>query len=354
MSVIPMDYAWLGQKSASCVVLAYFCEDDLDELNRRQNAINQSMGIVDPQMQLKNFYLESRAGRENLLMTFEKGIGTPTPFYSQIVADIERTGATVVMLDNSAQLFGGNENDRREVTQFVNLLHRLASEHKVTPILLGHPAKGDGSEYSGSTAWDACFRSRIYLSRVKKGEDDKDDDIADLRILRRSKANYGRIGEEIVLRWKEGCFKVESGTAEDTVDRIDRQNLEKQVQRKFLELLDRLTEQGRNVSHSPQAKNYAPKVMASQPESGFSQKQFMAAMEQLLHDRTIEANVPIGQRGNRCKVFGLALRTEKNEVTDPPPCPPQPIEVIQNKKCKKSSKQQKPSKRVGRKVKHAV
>ena len=310
MSILPIDYAWLGQKSAGCVVLAYFCEDDPDELHRRQLAINQRMGISDPQNQLKHFYLESRAGRDNLLMTFDKSVGKPTAFYAQIVADIQKTKATVVILDNSAQLFGGNENDRCEVTQFINLLHKLANEQKVTPILLGHPAKGDGSEYSGSTAWDACFRSRLFLSRVKKEADDTTDDVADLRILRRSKANYGRIGEEILIRWHEGCFVTENATAEDTVERIDRRNQEKKVREKFLELLDRLTEQGRNVSHSKQAQNYAPKVMAPLPESGFTKKQFMAAMEDLLNDRVIEANAAIGQRGNRSRVFGLARRKE--------------------------------------------
>ena len=196
-----VDYDWVGLSCIGCPVLAYFCEDDKDELHRRQASINYQLGIDDTETELKNFHMRSRVGMSNLLMIFYNGVGTPTPFYDQIVADIAETSAKVVILDNVAQLFGGNENDRGEVTQFVNLLHKIANEHDVTPILLGHPAKGIGSEYSGSTAWDACFRGRIYLGRPSgKDDENNNDDAADFRVMRKSKANYGRVGEEKLLQ----------------------------------------------------------------------------------------------------------------------------------------------------------
>ena len=41
--------------------------------------------------------------------------------------------------------------------------------------------------------------------------DDAGDDIEDLRILTRKKANYARTGEEIVLRWHDWAFFAERG-----------------------------------------------------------------------------------------------------------------------------------------------
>ena len=318
MTQLPNEYAWIGQYTAGARVLAYFCEDDKDELHRRQIDINKKLGIDEPQSALRQFHMQSRAGMENLLMIFDKGVGTPTPFYKQIVADITKTKAQVVILDNAAQLFGGNENDRREVTQFINLLHRLAGETATTIILLGHPAKPEASEYSGSTAWDACFRSRLYFARPKKEDgDETDPNAADMRVLRRPKANYSRIGDEVHVKWSEGAFVSISGDLSNIVDRIAMRNVEKQAREKFLELLDKFTEQGRNLSHSPQAKNYAPKMMgAMQDNGGHTKKQFSEAMESLLNEGVIMANAKIGAHANRTPMKGIARTeniTQKND-----------------------------------------
>lgn len=94
-------------------------------------------------------------------------------------------------------------------------------------------------------------------------------------------------------------------------------NLEKQVQDKFLALLDKFTAQGRNVSHSPQAKNYAPKIMGTMKDNGgYAKKQFEDAMETLLNDGVITANAIIGARANRTKMKGIARTentTQKND-----------------------------------------
>lgn len=306
------NYAWAGQNTTGAVVLGYFCEDDQDELHRRQIDINKNYAIENPQEQLRTFYLQSRTGMENLLMSFKDGVGTPCKFYHQIVSDIHHYKAEFVILDNAAQLFGGNENYRSEVTQFVNLLHRLSSETGVTILVLGHPAKADGSEYSGSTAWDACFRSRLFFGRPKD-KDQESSAAGDMRILRRSKANYSRVGDEVQLRWHEGVFVVVAGEVSDAVARIDKRNHEKLACDKFLEQLDKLTAQGRNVSHSVNAKNYAPRVMKTE---GISKKQLAEAMETLLDNGTIIANAKVGNRPNRGRVFGL-VRAETLNPEEP-------------------------------------
>ncbi|MEG7688978.1 AAA family ATPase, partial [Listeria monocytogenes] len=75
-------------------------------------------------------------------------------FFHQIEAAAMAIGAKVVGLDNVAHLFTGNENVRGEVTQFMNACTRLAMHIGGSVVLLGHPAKIEGSQYSGSTSWE--------------------------------------------------------------------------------------------------------------------------------------------------------------------------------------------------------
>jgi hypothetical protein len=65
------------------------------------------------------------------------------------------------------------------------------------------------------------------------------------------KSNYGPVGEVINLRWKDGvCVPV-------TSMELDRLASEQEADDLFLELLDRWQAQGRSVSHSKAANNYA-------------------------------------------------------------------------------------------------
>jgi hypothetical protein len=54
---------------------------------------------------------------------------------------------------------------------------------------------------SGSTAWCNSVRSRRYLQAAKED--------LHLRALKVMKANYGRTGEEISLRWNDGVYVVD-------------------------------------------------------------------------------------------------------------------------------------------------
>ena len=49
---------WLGLETTPCKVLGVFCEDDKDELQRRQNDINAAMNIHFSD--LRNLYLRRR------------------------------------------------------------------------------------------------------------------------------------------------------------------------------------------------------------------------------------------------------------------------------------------------------
>ena len=161
---------------------------------------------------------QGRFGMENIMVLFEGGLMRLTEFADFVEEAALEIGAKLLILDNIAQLFGGNENARPEVTQFVNRLGAIALKIKGAVLLLGHPGKGEGSEYSGSTGWDATVRSRWIFARPEtKASKDKEPpaEISDLRTLTKAKANYSGRGEGLALRWDRGAFRLEHGATAD-------------------------------------------------------------------------------------------------------------------------------------------
>jgi RecA-family ATPase len=297
---------FLGIDTKQCKVLSVFCEDDSDELHRRQVCINASMGIG--MQDLGAVRWQSRFGKENVMATIDGGLLKQTKFYEFVRAAAKQSGARLVIIDNIAQVFAGNENIRAEVTQFVNSLGTIAQEIKGAVLLLGHPGKADNSEYSGSTAWDACVRSRWILERPKEDLDEQDaGELADLRVLRRAKANYARKDDEIPMRWEAGTFRREGPARfKDAVDRIEERLQEKADEEAFLACLDTLREQGRAVSDSRNAQTYAPKAMFNTAQTtGIPKRRLERAMERLFAAGIIKAGMQIGTKANRHPLVGI-------------------------------------------------
>ena len=76
---------WLGIRTEQCRVLALFCEDDREELWRRQERINDALGIA--MADLRDFLPDARTGRENVLAHGRDVLQT-TALYEQIAAAI--------------------------------------------------------------------------------------------------------------------------------------------------------------------------------------------------------------------------------------------------------------------------
>ena len=55
-------------------------------------------------------------------------------------------GARLVILDTAADLFGGNENDRGQVRQFMNALSRIAMKINGAVVLCAHPSRAGMSD----------------------------------------------------------------------------------------------------------------------------------------------------------------------------------------------------------------
>lgn len=273
--------------------IGFFCEDDNDELARRQIRILATMGRSA--MSADMLYLEGRAGQDNCLVTFDSARRmVVAPFMAQVEAECARIKPALVLLDNKAQVYGGLENDRYEVTAFCNLLTGLARRHDCAVLLLGHVAKADDSQYSGSTAWDAAVRSRLWMSR-------RDDGLIELR---RAKANYAALGS-VLLEYRDGAF-AEVRQAADSVSAERAQAL-------VLAALDRFTQRQIAVSHSPQAPTYLVR-MAVRDEllDQNMATAARAALTRLLDDGALTPNTELPWRkSDRHWAKGLARSSPK-------------------------------------------
>ena len=152
--------------------------------------------------------IASRSGFDNVLMHFEKGTGQHSELFKQLLADVTFFNADLVIMETAADLFGGNENARGEVRQFVaNCCELIAKEADAAVVLCAHPSvaglrSGEGT--SGTTAWNNSARSRLYLRR---DIDDKGHEAdPDYRVLTRMKANFAPSRDAIDLYWRDGVF----------------------------------------------------------------------------------------------------------------------------------------------------
>jgi RecA-family ATPase len=312
MTSVSLGLPWLGLDTTACRVLGVFCEDDEDELHRRQADINASLGIGFDAA--ANFRWISRVGFDNLLMTFDgkrgEGVGQLTEFWRQIVRAAGGFGAQLVIIDTAADTFGGNENIRPQVRQFIQMAcTKLARELDGAVLLCAHPSlsglkSGEGS--GGSTAWNNSVRSRWYLCRPSQDEDGRPDDGA--RILSKKKANYAARGDDLAIQWHAGVFRPAIAPANYFVAHLEQARRMDEAEAAFLACLRARNEQGRPVSDSPNApKNYAPKVFAERPEAaGFSERELKDAMERLFDKKCIRGKAKMGRNAWRNSMTGIA------------------------------------------------
>ena len=229
-------------------VLYLGAEDDKDEIDRRIAATTEEMGLAWGEF--CDLHYLSLAGEDALLGTFDKAKNEvrPTALFERLLDRVHNLDAVACAIDTSADVFGGEENMRMQVRQFVGLLRGMALKENASVILLAHPSLtglASGSGTSGSTAWNNSVRARLYFEA-----DDKD---KNARVLKFMKSNYGPKGEPMRLMYRNGLFVPESVA--------EVQTRASNAEFVFLEMLDRYTREGRIVSAKP-SQTYAPNVFA--------------------------------------------------------------------------------------------
>ena len=187
-------------------VLMWAGEDDRDEIWRRQVAIGRWLG--EPLSAFQNrMIVHPYPDTDITLAAHHDGTLIKTALLRELREQINDYKAGAVFIDSLARVFGGNENDRHEVTKFVSWLTWAANGAALC--LLAHPAKAKGSEFSGSTAWEASVRARWYFGYRKPDEPEPEEGEAtdtDQRWLAKRKTNYSHKDIREV-RWHDGCMQ---------------------------------------------------------------------------------------------------------------------------------------------------
>ncbi len=296
---------WLGLRTQRLRSFAVYCEDIQDELEIRQHRINEHYGCG--MGDLGDMRWISRFGEDNMLAYFDRdGRIQLTDFYRSITAYARGFGAKLVVIDTAADTFGGSEIIRGQVRQFVSVaLGALARDINGAVVLSLHPSRAGATEgYSGSTAWEATLRSALHLKRPTPEDGEEVDE--NRRILERTAINYAARGQPIELEWKDGVFHLVPGETG-----VFASITKSRAETGFLEGLEALDKQGRQVSASRAALNYAPKAIKRMPQArGVKLHDLECAMENLF-DRGIIAQEPYGPPS---KGYQRIVRTKKDDL----------------------------------------
>jgi RecA-family ATPase len=267
-------------------------EDDHDEVWRRSVDICRRLSISLRDLAGKFHVIAVPHLDITLAEADQSGAVVVTKTLDVLRERIERFKPGLVILDNSAKLFAIKEGDRIGITRAVGHLDAICHDFDTTCLLIAHDNKA--GDISGSTAWENACRSRLHLVR-----NDEDGSLE----LQMPKANYAAVGSNLTLRWDNWSFRAEDPALMTPGERLEADMKARANAQAFLDRLDKLTAQGRTVSHSPQAQNYAPKVMANR--SGAGRREIEAAMALLFEEGRIKANMPVGRRANRTPILGI-------------------------------------------------
>ena len=189
---------WIGMEVTPGPVLYVSCEDNEAEIHRRVREICAAEDGSDIDAIRGRLFVLDLAGQDATLAAEKPrtGLVEPTHLYRRMLQLIGDINPVLVTLDTLADVYSGNENSRPAVRHFLSLLRKPALDYDLVMLLLGHPSvsgRSSGTGESGSTAWSNSVRSRLYL---KAGAADDDD-----RVLETKKANYGKVGGIIGLKW---------------------------------------------------------------------------------------------------------------------------------------------------------
>jgi hypothetical protein len=246
---------WIGIPVQQVKSYGLYCEDDAGEMKRRQDAIDRLYNCT-PQ-DIARYVRTIPWSGDSVLGVFERGRFRLTSFYYRFREDVLRFGARLVILDTLADCFTGDHNDPTQARHFVQIaLKPLALEMDGSVLFCAHPSQHgqeSGTGEYGSVQWNAVVRTRSYLTTPKAVNGEEPD--ANERVFTRPKANYAARDAKVVLYWNDGVLAVKGGADDERPD----------VRAVFMELLDQVTAEGRQVSAKPNAGNYAPRVFGGHP-----------------------------------------------------------------------------------------
>lgn len=128
---------WFGKDVSTGPCLYYGAEDEADELHRRLETIVRRAGqdLAD----LAGIRLIPMAGLDAVLAEPNgKGHLAETAIYPKLVSQAMALRPKLIVIDPSADVFGGDEINRAQVRKFVSMLRGLAMEIDCAVLLLSY------------------------------------------------------------------------------------------------------------------------------------------------------------------------------------------------------------------------
>ncbi len=230
------------------------------------------------------------------------GKPTFTPLMDYLREQINDLKIDILVLDNTGQTFGCNENDRHQVTKFVNGICGL-TERPFCPVFLAHPARSQGSEYAGSAAWENACRMRWFMGPRLPDQDPTTAINEDIIYLCRRKANYTN-RDYIRFAFDNGVF------VPGEVDLQTRAARAELAEHAVLTAIARLTESGVVPTEANNSQYYLPRrMMNMQLTNGCEKGDLEAAMNRLLSAGRIKIDDVRGS--NRHARKGLVIVTPR-------------------------------------------
>lgn len=290
-----------GRQTTPGKVLCLYCEDDAAELHLRMRRMTEQMQV--DLLECEGLQVDARAGKSNVLIEADDAAAQIKfgRLFGRLDEMLSAGGYALVVLDNIAQMMAVNENKRPVVTQAVNALSLLAIRHKVAILLLGHPSKMTGSQFSGSTAWDAAVRSRLMFERNEHHDD--------TLILRKAKANYSQL-DEMHLRYQAGAYIRIDGLHADP-EEIERRNINKRAaERAVIQAIEQL--RAKNYDEWPTSSKtsprYLPKLMQRHKlDFKISKSDIEYALDGLINLGRVQPTTEVKHGADRKKFFSLKV-----------------------------------------------
>lgn len=227
-------------------VIAFLAEDDLNSIIRRQDRIRANGG--PPRDQLHDLTFIPRKGEDNAFMVFHDDIGRTTPTWQRLAATCmaNKDKLQLLIVDTAADTFGGSENIRTQVRQYIQrALTRIAVQCDCAVLLLAHPSRtGMQDGTGGSTAWHNTVRSRWHLYNDPEREG--------VLVLAHRKSNYGPKQPDKLLRLVDGVPILLAGEEAVETDR------ELQCRSDLLTLCRAMDEVHEAYSNAKRGQRYLP------------------------------------------------------------------------------------------------
>ena len=203
------------------VVLATY-EDEPAEIKRRIQALASGMAWINESLETikQHLHIVDMRGVGSI---WGPGIGNHIANTGDILTAGDELrnickdkNARLLVIDPLSGAFGGNENDRTAVYDFISSFRRWGDTAECAILVIGHLpkyAEGKNAGFSGSTAWEASVRSMWMLAKQKDSESDDE-----YYALSHTKSNYAPIQPAIpLIKSVHGWWKV----AENTEDAIE-------------------------------------------------------------------------------------------------------------------------------------